>query len=482
MTSKNTKRALVVSVLSVVLCFAMLAGSTFAWFTDTAVVSGNKISSGTLEIELWKTSYNDWMDQPGEEGFFEENITDSQDPIFSEDILWEPGYLAYTNIEVKNVGSLAAKIKAILVAQGEIGALADVIDVYVANVPLADYYDSYTVRQFFNGEWVLPWGGGMNMFDSYVKHVGSLADVIENGIALVDGEEIFGDDSHTLAIALKMREDAGNEYQGATAGAFDIRVDATQATEEADSFDDQYDANAKYAWDGAADDDALAAGTDDDAKTVAISTPGALLAFANAVNGGNDYNDYTITLEDDIDLENVDWEPIGQTGATQFYGVFDGNGYTISNLYVDSEAETGDYYSSGLFGWLEQSAPAIKNLTIDGAYVKGHHNVAVIAGYAYGTIENCTVKNATVSCTYANSEANGDKCGAIAGYIGEDATVKNCSAENVAIDAGRDAGQLVGAAKAACVVGGSATNVTVVANGTSTGANINEALIGRVLG
>lgn len=46
MNSKSTKRALLVSALSLVVCLAMLVGTTFAWFTDTATTGVNKIVSG----------------------------------------------------------------------------------------------------------------------------------------------------------------------------------------------------------------------------------------------------------------------------------------------------------------------------------------------------------------------------------------------------------------------------------------------------
>ena len=46
MNSKSTKRALLTSVLAMVVCLAMLVGSTFAWFTDTATTGVNKIQAG----------------------------------------------------------------------------------------------------------------------------------------------------------------------------------------------------------------------------------------------------------------------------------------------------------------------------------------------------------------------------------------------------------------------------------------------------
>ncbi len=234
----------------------------------------------------------------------------------------------------------------------------------------------------------------------------------------------------------------------------------------------------------AADAEGLAKNTDTEAKTVSIETAGQMFAFAKEVNENkNNYAGYTVTLAADINLLNVAWTPIGQTGATEFKGVFDGNGHTISNLYVNN-TDTSANCASGLFGWIESHGSegvTVKNLTVDGATVSGYHNVAVIVGYVYGTIENCHVKNATVNCTAVNADANGDKCGLIAGYVGEDATITGCTGADSTVSAGRDAGQIVGAAKPACVTDCSATNVTVTANGSSTGKNINETVIGRKL-
>ena len=214
-----------------------------------------------------------------------------------------------------------------------------------------------------------------------------------------------------------------------------------------------------------------------------ISAEG-LTSFGKLVNeAGMSFNKETILLTVDVDLKNAVWTPVGQTGATQFKGTFDGQGYTISNLNIDATAQTGANCSSGLFGWL--NAATVKNVNIAGATVKGNHNVGVIAGYLETTgctIEACHVTDAAVECHVANSEANGDKCGVIVGHAGNaGVVVKDCTAANSTVTAGRDAGQIAGAAKEANVTGCSATNVTVTANGEGTGANIRNEVIGRIL-
>ena len=213
-----------------------------------------------------------------------------------------------------------------------------------------------------------------------------------------------------------------------------------------------------------------------------------LMWFANEVNTNkNAFNGKTVKLNANIDLAGIDWEPIGQTGNTTFNGVFDGQEYTISNLSVDSESETGKHYSSGLFGWVESHTAGhghVKNVNIAGATIKGHHNCGALVGYITqetALVENCHVTGAEVICSKANDDADGDKAGALIGNATVATPVKGCTASNSTVSAGRDAGQVIGAGKQANVTECSATNVTVTANGTSTGNNVRNEVIGRLL-
>ena len=219
-----------------------------------------------------------------------------------------------------------------------------------------------------------------------------------------------------------------------------------------------------------------------------INSAAGMYWLANEVNvAKNAFNGVTVKLAADIDLNNSVWEPIGQTGKTTFNGVFDGQNYTISNLNINSEAQTGAYYSSGLFGWVETHSEGnghLKNVKINGANVVGHHNCGALVGYItekYALVENCHVANATISCTYANGDADGDKAGALIGNATNATLVNGCTAADSTISAGRDSGQLIGAAKEANVTNCSATNVTVTANGTGTGKNIRNEVVGRAL-
>ncbi len=224
MTKKHsTKRALIASVLMLALCFTALVGTTFAWFTDSATSSGNKIISGSLKVDL------EILDK--EDGWT--SIKESSDPIFNYD-KWEPGYVDVKLLKVENEGTLALKWKAKFVSAEELSALANVIDVYVnAYGVVADAQaDSITYPD-------------TRTLDGYT-YAGTVADFVNEIETATTGELLAGESAY-LGIALKMREDAGNEYQDMSlGGAFDIQILATQLAAEEDSFDDQYDADAKY--------------------------------------------------------------------------------------------------------------------------------------------------------------------------------------------------------------------------------------------
>jgi len=218
MTKKHsTKRALVASILTLCMCFTMLIGTTFAWFTDSATSSGNVIKTGTLDVEMY---WADGKADPATTAW--ENAKDGA--IFNND-KWEPGYAEVRHIKIANEGTLALKYKVQIVANGEISKLADVIDVY--------YVDPAT--QIANASAL-----------TADKKLGTLADALAN-LGNTGAGNLDADEAHTITIAFKMREDAGNEYQGLSIGTdFSIQILATQLTSETDSFGDQYDVDSTY--------------------------------------------------------------------------------------------------------------------------------------------------------------------------------------------------------------------------------------------
>ena len=189
---------------------------------------------------------------------------------------------------------------------------------------------------------------------------------------------------------------------------------------------------------------------DSEENKYTINTAEQLAGLAKLVNEGTSFDKKTITLESDINLDNIEWTPIGTKDNT-FKGNFNGNGHTISNLKISTSNE--DFV--GLFGKAEdtpKNKTSIKNLTINNATVEGHKYVAVLAGnsytadvenvkviglvrvsafryagtitgYSYGQTSNVTidVKNGSFVKAYSieNGEADNSNAGGVIGYVGE---------------------------------------------------------------
>ena len=258
--TKSTKRALVSSVMALFLCFAMLLGTTYAWFTDSAVSANNKITAGTLDVELYQ-----WTDATTATP-----ISESKAPVFDADILWEPGYTSVVYLSIKNNGSLALKYKvAIEVTSVSTHNLADVMEYAVT--PDAKYGD------------VNAWAGN----GTKIENAPGINETNYQDIELAPGAE------HFFALSIHMLEEATNEYMGESI-TFDIRVLAGQAVEESDSFGNTYDTFAGYPGKGIAP--VLAAG--ESAREIRITGDdgykvGSVVIPAAAASG----EDFAVTIE-----------------------------------------------------------------------------------------------------------------------------------------------------------------------------------------
>lgn len=215
MTNKKaTKRALLTSVLAIVMCLVMLIGSTFAWFTDTASTGVNKIESGKLKVGLeYEKSAGVWDDAEGQ-------MLSFKDVNGNSNILWEPG--ATFNLEpvrVVNKGNLALKYKVEITG----------IKTNVEAVPGAPDLNEVI-------EWTIDYGTA----DNQVK--GENNEVLPGEYFLLPS----GATSQNITITGTMSKDAGNAYQGLTIDGVAITVLATQYTYENDSTGPNYDADAKY--------------------------------------------------------------------------------------------------------------------------------------------------------------------------------------------------------------------------------------------
>ena len=212
MTKRSTKTSLLLSCLALLLCFSMLIGTTFAWFTDSVTSEGNIIQTGTLDIKML---YADGDEDPAAAKW-----NDASTGAIFNSKLWEPGYTDAKHINIINKGTLALKYQLLIEPTGEVSDLANVIDVY-----------------FIEGGKQLT----RDALDTYAPQ-GTLADLIKGGIAF--GSLTAGED-RIFTIVLKMQETAGNEYQDKSIGSdFAIKLLATQLASEEDSFGPDYDEDA----------------------------------------------------------------------------------------------------------------------------------------------------------------------------------------------------------------------------------------------
>ena len=193
--TRTTKRALLSSVMAMLICVAMLIGTTFAWFTDTASTAVNKIQSGKLDVALeMSTDGTNWESAEGKTLTFK-----TQDNRAADQILWEPGCTyELPKLRVVNNGNLALKYKIVITGIRGDAKLNEAI------------------------EWTI------------------------NDTTLDVDHPLAAGASDTLTISGHMKESAGNEYQDLSIDGIGITVVATQDTVEYDSNNNTYDEHAEY--------------------------------------------------------------------------------------------------------------------------------------------------------------------------------------------------------------------------------------------
>ena len=208
-SSKSTKRALISSTLAILMCVAMLIGTTFAWFTDTASTGVNKIVSGNLKVDIIGADSDSHIEKLN---FTKAATTDAE---AGAEILWEPGCRYLTEgFRIANKGNLALKWK----AQVNTGTTA----ANEGNFDLLDVIDFYLVTKAADGT---------ETETALDEFTGNLKKTETSDVYYIKGV---------------MQTTAGNDYQGLTLDGISITVVATQDTVESDSFDNQYDKDAEY--------------------------------------------------------------------------------------------------------------------------------------------------------------------------------------------------------------------------------------------
>ena len=384
----TTKRALLSSVMAMLICITMLIGTTFAWFTDSASTGVNKIVSGNLKVDIIGAN----IDSHIEKLYFTKATGAG-----GENLLWEPGCRYLTDgFRIANKGNLALKWKAEInkdnIVDGKAAptakdgkSLLDVIDFYVVT-KAADGTETAVAIENFTGK--------------LAANVGK---------------------SETYYIKGVMQTTAGNDYQDLTLDGITITVYATQDTVENDSFNNQYDKYAQYGE-----------------RTVKNEAP---------VVGTNGTYGLVDSGRDNINTKNVTYSiPAGNYDGgfyAQHFGInstFDGNGSTFKSFQLNcgyvptTEASTLVVSNLNVNGDLIITASSnnvviynctakhisvlgVKNditVTIDGCKITGTPIANVVGNNKYGVYITRPVAEGTAKVSIINSELSNIKGHAIA--------------------------------------------------------------------
>ena len=312
--SKSTKRALLTSVLALLMCVAMLIGATFAWFTDTASTGVNKIQAGNLDLEVeYRTTANgEWK-----------ALDNATDLFGAEGTLFEPGHTRVVELKIKNAGNLALKYKIGMNVISETAGtnkdgnpykLSNYLKVATTAIlacntgnPTTDaaaaWFDAGVFTKNFSG-----WNSERNFANFELEKTD---DGVVNQL-LPGGEVIFG-------MKVYMPESVGNEANAistekAASINFGLNVVATQYTVESDSYGTQYDKDATYPAVNQAELTALLNG----GKIVTLGkdiAPTETITVSGAVKSTLDLNGKKLENTNDIWSDN-DWSLVSaQNGA-----------------------------------------------------------------------------------------------------------------------------------------------------------------------
>ena len=371
---RATKRALLTSVMALVMCVVMLVGTTFAWFTDTASTGVNKIQAGNLDIQLLMRT----TDEEGKTDY--KNIGDSHDVIFggenslvaqnnNQDTLWEPGKTQVAYLAVRNAGNLALKYNLILNVKDEglIGAL-DYAIVPQSKLSGENQTCTDTIASWVDAKERTGAESGKLTAGTFTAAPNGCLDEIAHDKTKTNETEYF-------ALVVHMDENAGNTYMNKSV-TIDMKVVATQAAAEFDSFNNQYDKDAPLDFEPVATADELnaaaAAG-----KNVQLTQDVTLMdavTFNKAVT--IDLNGKTLTSS----LNSNGYSLVTKANATIVNGTYKG---------------TGTARGIGAYGNLKMS-----HVTVD---VAGQVGVACSTSDSQYTIEDSTIKGGYALCNFSNN-------------------------------------------------------------------------------
>lgn len=344
---KNYTRRLLFSMITMIICVAMLVGSTFAWFTDVAKSTNNVINPGRLDLEVEYTlDGENWEDLDGAENIFGDG-------------LFEPGYTRVVAFKVRNNGSLAFKYKMSLDILSETKG----VNVAGEEFALSDYLVASTALTQDAGD-------VSTAFDHILHSTIRWKDSALKELALFADDTVLEPNQETVSILrLYMPTDIGNVANAKDDDSLPslnlgVTVTATQAPVEEDSYDNKYDKDATYpVVDVAGLNNALTIGGNVSVEAN-LAPAAAIVADKNATLNMNGKTIANIT--DIWDVEPNSWSLVSvREGATL---TIDGNG--------TFKAKENDCYAVDVQG--DGCKVVIKN----GTFIGNIHAVYVYTGEA----------------------------------------------------------------------------------------------------
>ena len=353
---RATKRALLTSVMALVMCVVMLVGTTFAWFTDTASTGVNKIQAGNLDIEVQYRTTADGVWKA---------LDNATDLFGAEGTLFEPGHTRVVELKIKNAGNLALKYKIGMNVVSETAGTNKDGNPY----KLSDYlkvaatgFQQYPAEGGIGAamEWAIFQPGNVvkwtphDFADFYLEYASNgSVHVLQPGAAQILGIKVY------------MPESVGNEANAKTPDdaasiSFGLNILATQYTTESDSFGTQYDKDATYP---VADNEGLknAIGSATDGSTVLIASgeytlsdpktakteipAGVTIAGAGKDNTKLNVNNDKIA-KDNVTLKDMTIKGSGSQGTGGTLNI-NGNNTTIENVDYKGDGNIAVTVSTG---------------------------------------------------------------------------------------------------------------------------------------
>ena len=362
-SSKSTKRALLTSVLALLMCVTMLVGATFAWFTDTASTGINKIQAGNLDIEVEYTLDGEtWKD------------LDEATDIFQKG-LWEPGHTEVVALKFKNNGNLALKYNINMnIVDETVG-----INKSEQEYKLSDYLKVKTLSQEASLIGDICIGMAFSARNDGLGYTATAnfkdATVLDHDLLLTPGEV-----GNYLIMKVYMPETVGNEANAistekAASIHFGLYVVATQVTYEMDSFGNTYDKDATYpviVSNQQQANDAITNATDKKAN-ISIASGQTITLDSGIAHEGDKSRDITFSGDGSQTVDVVK-EAVNATEGSEL-NYQRGSSFTFENLTIQA--------GSTPYGGIVCNELTFKNCTIKGK----------LTLYGKATFINCVFEN-----------------------------------------------------------------------------------------